>query len=88
MFQFSIRELVLVTLVVATLLAWRVDRRQQASDVRYLLDMLRHEAPWFVDYERAPKWVIDDLKKQSQEERDLFRKNGLRIEPSQPPTAF
>ena len=63
MFRFSIRELMLVTLVVAIFFAWRVDRQQQASDVRYLLDMLRREAPWFVDYESAPKWVIDDLKK-------------------------
>ena len=41
MFRFSIREMILVTLVVAIFFAWRVDRQQQASDVRYLLDMLR-----------------------------------------------
>ena len=63
-FVFSIRELLLVTVIVALGICWWLDRQRQQREIQTLLETLRREAPWLVESENAD-YLMNQLRQEA-----------------------
>jgi len=69
--RFSIRDLLLATVIVALALAWWVDHRYQARTNQILFDMMRRETPWLVEGD-ITDWVANQMRQEAEEKRKSY----------------